>query len=383
MILTVMKTDDKSSKKVSSRRKVDGREVRTDSICDVCGKIFDGPTMKRRHVSQVHDGVKPYSCTWDGCERSFSSKAYMGRHPTDHTGEFPYLCPDCPKQFKSQTELNQHSVRHMDPDDVGSNRKCPHEGCAKIFEKKFYLDLHIRRHHTHEKPFQCDVETCGKSFAVKAALKDHERVHTGEKPYKCDRCDKDFSTSGALRVHKVIHDEQRRFNCTEEDCRKSFRLSKSLWKHERVDHGLPSKRGDGNVVECIDRGKRCTDEHALEKYQIKHTSEKNYACTICGKRLKQQNSLDLHMRQHGGVGDYVCDQCDAGYFTASALRNHKVNKHMEVKETFLCTFCGKGFTKKPNLDAREKGLNFKAKALTEELVAVQRLAILVPANSSE
>ena len=32
-------------------------------------------------------------------------------------------------------------------------------------------------------------------------------------------------------------------------------------------------------------------------------------------------------------------------------------------------------------DAREKGQNYKAKALTEELVAVQRLAILVPANS--
>ena len=46
-----------------------------------------------------------------------------------------------------------------------------------------------------------------------------------------------------------------------------------------------------------------------------------------------------------------CDQCDSTYFTASALRNHKVNKHMEVKETFLCTFCGKGFTKKANLDS--------------------------------
>ena len=34
-------------------------------------------------------------------------------------------------------------------------------------------------------------------------------------------------------------------------------------------------------------------------------------------------------------------------------------------------------------DTRERGQNYKAKALTEELVAVQRLAILVPANSSE
>ena len=31
----------------------DGREVRTDSICEVCGKIFEQPTMKKRHLTQV------------------------------------------------------------------------------------------------------------------------------------------------------------------------------------------------------------------------------------------------------------------------------------------------------------------------------------------
>ena len=31
----------------------EGREVRTDSICEVCGKIFEQPTMKKRHLTQV------------------------------------------------------------------------------------------------------------------------------------------------------------------------------------------------------------------------------------------------------------------------------------------------------------------------------------------
>jgi len=327
----------------------DGREVRTDSICEICGKIFELPTMKRRHVNQVHEGMKPYQCEQSDCGRSFTSKSGLDRHITDHTGEFPFLCPECPKKFKSSTELKQHSIRHMDPEDIGENRKCPHEGCSKIFEKKFYLDIHIRRHHTHEKPFEC--AECGKTFTVKAALKDHERVHTGEKPYDCDICNKAFSTSGALRIHKMIHDEQRRYTCDVEDCGKMFRINKNLWRHKKVDHGILSEKGDGKIVECPECGKRCSDKHALEKHQIKHTVEKNYVCNICGKRLKRQNSLDLHMRQHSGVKNYMCDQCDSTYFTASALRNHKVNKHMEVKETFLCTFCGKGFTKKANLDS--------------------------------
>ncbi|XP_076046909.1 Zn finger homeodomain 1 [Oratosquilla oratoria] len=73
--------------------------------------------------------------------------------------------------------------------------------CRKKFANIHRLQRHMISHQESDvlRRFKCDE--CGKAFKFKHHLKEHKRIHSGEKPFECEYCTKRFSHSGSYSSH--------------------------------------------------------------------------------------------------------------------------------------------------------------------------------------
>ncbi|XP_035218443.1 gastrula zinc finger protein XlCGF49.1-like [Stegodyphus dumicola] len=80
-----------------------------------------------------------------------------------------------------------------------------------------------------KKIYVCDI--CGRSFSQKSTLKEHYKLHTGERPFVCPTCKKCFTQRGTLKTHMRIHTGERPYSCNL--CGKRFITSSNLYAHYR------------------------------------------------------------------------------------------------------------------------------------------------------
>ena len=95
-------------------------------------------------------------------------------------------------------------VRHVQITHEKLRHNCVFPGCTSDFGQKRHLDLHVRSVHLDIRVHDCPETDCGKSFKTGYALKCHIRLHTGEKPFVCEKCGVGFAQPAPCKKHMKI-----------------------------------------------------------------------------------------------------------------------------------------------------------------------------------
>lgn len=118
-----------------------------------CKKAFKYRTAFVSHTRRFHTGVKAYKCGFEGCLMRFVTSGERIRHSRTHTREKPFVCyfDGCKKAFRGIANRRDH-IRRLHT--VERPFECDHDGCGKRFVTSSERVVH-HRVHTGEKPFVC------------------------------------------------------------------------------------------------------------------------------------------------------------------------------------------------------------------------------------
>ncbi|KAF2197909.1 hypothetical protein GQ43DRAFT_402057 [Delitschia confertaspora ATCC 74209] len=143
----------------------------------------------------------------------------------------------CDLTFPTAEALHNHiKASHVDN---CTSCVCLWENCeasGKDFKQRSKLSRHLLLHARY-RPYACSFPDCTKTFATNQAKHNHERTHTGEKPYVCRTCGYTTTTHTQLQTHiSALHTHSKPHKCR--FCPFTCADSSNLSKHERTHQTL-------------------------------------------------------------------------------------------------------------------------------------------------
>ncbi|KAK6623568.1 hypothetical protein RUM43_009420 [Polyplax serrata] len=246
---------------------------------------------------------------------------------------------------------------------VKSKSKLSCSYCGKTFEKPFNLQQH-ERVHTGERPFQCII--CGRAFSQKSNVRKHMMRHkvwpqakqtlkiTGDKSqqsvsqsfldqmnYSCQYCTMSFKSYSLYKKHLTLHSNFKVYRCIQKGCDETFSDLDEFLSHSKVHSSAE--------FQCHICLKAFTSLGELGAHQYDHDMtgkdkkeiEVKLKCEVCSAQFKTVESLKNHMAVD--THNYECVHCVSVFSSERFLRRH-IATHLDPSQSkYKCPNCKKTF----------------------------------------
>ncbi|CAH1104218.1 unnamed protein product [Psylliodes chrysocephalus] len=288
-----------------THRRKEAELRRKKEPCVICNKVIS--TYKLKDHLNSHTKEAPYECEECGEKYRFRSSLY--RHKFVHKEKKPHVCHICGKGFIQAPTLTDHIRTHYSEKSFICNI------CGKTFITKHALTNHIYMHKSDKLADLNDLtcKNCDKMFTAAHTFNRHMLTHC-DKTFLCSQCGKKFATKSLLKQHQKLHSEIKPYIC--DICNKSFAQKNSLLKHTRTHSGEKSHV-------CVICDKTFSQKGHLTYHIRTHSGEKPYNCSYCDKAFSHSGSYKVHLRIHTGDRPYICDVCDKGFYDSSSMKKHR------------------------------------------------------------
>ncbi|XP_070199753.1 zinc finger protein 70-like isoform X4 [Littorina saxatilis] len=232
--------------------------------CFRCGKKFNGISRNcniavlEAHLNQ-HDDVRPYVC--EVCAKTYQSSRSFRQHMTkihDYVRGAPpsqdrsLSCQQCSFHATSRSKLSAHNKEVSEEEQqeevqpgqllaTSTPTKKSHlcNTCGKMYARKWALVEHERHYHKIGGGSRYTCPYCDKEFMAKYSFESHINGHEGKKPFSCSTCNKHFCNTLSLRRHRATCPRVQPTAVLQcEECEKSFTQRKYLMQHKQTHKTL-------------------------------------------------------------------------------------------------------------------------------------------------